>query len=425
MATTTEKLGLKKPADEDYIYIDDINGNMDIIDRTVGTLQEDVASTKKSVSDGKTLVANAITAKGIDTAADAAFATMAENIEEIVTLENGTEDATATAEQILLDMKAYVKGLPVIGTMPNNGAVSGALNCGGSYKIPKGYHDGNGVITANSLASQTVGTATAAQILSGKTAWANGEKITGTIQSQAAQTITPGTANKTIAAGKYLSGVQTIKGDSNLKADNIKKGVSIFGVAGDCITVDSNDTLLKGFNLLNMLFYNAANKSDGIFSIKKNDNNKSCLCIGYYDSWVYPDSCDYEIVTSSNKGTLVYSSNDVLIPYTDFVHYDNPITFTFGIYLACIPVNSANSTSDVYSGGSDTSGTKGWKNMTKNLGIIDCKWYAFITSSSYFLNQEKNIFILFAIDYAKEVIMPNKILWSNSAYNNIYYCKLI
>jgi hypothetical protein len=49
---------------------------------------------------------------------------------------------------------------------------------------------------------------------------------------QAAQTITPGTSNKTIASGRYLTGTQTIKGDSNLTAGNIKKGVSIFNVAG-------------------------------------------------------------------------------------------------------------------------------------------------------------------------------------------------
>ena len=49
---------------------------------------------------------------------------------------------------------------------------------------------------------------------------------------QAAQTITPGTANKTIASGRYLTGTQTIKGDANLVAANIVKGVSIFGVAG-------------------------------------------------------------------------------------------------------------------------------------------------------------------------------------------------
>ena len=56
----------------------------------------------------------------------------------------------------------------------------------------------------------------------------------GTLQltAQAAQTITPGTGNKTIASGRYLTGTQTIKGDANLKAENIAKGTTIFGVAG-------------------------------------------------------------------------------------------------------------------------------------------------------------------------------------------------
>ena len=56
--------------------------------------------------------------------------------------------------------------------------------------------------------------------------------VGSSVPKQAAQTITPGTADKTIASGQYLTGVQTIKGDSNLKAENIKNGVSIFGVAG-------------------------------------------------------------------------------------------------------------------------------------------------------------------------------------------------
>lgn len=57
-------------------------------------------------------------------------------------------------------------------------------------------------------------------------------RSTKQLTTQAAQTITPGTSNKTIASGRYLTGTQTIKGDSNLKAENIKSGVSIFGVAG-------------------------------------------------------------------------------------------------------------------------------------------------------------------------------------------------
>lgn len=47
-----------------------------------------------------------------------------------------------------------------------------------------------------------------------------------------ATTYTPSTSNQTIAAGTYCSGAQTIQGDSNLVAENIKKNVSIFGVNG-------------------------------------------------------------------------------------------------------------------------------------------------------------------------------------------------
>lgn len=75
-------------------------------------------------------------------------------------------------------------------------------------------------------------TAAAADVLSGKTAYVNNAKITGTIPSKAAETITPGGADQTIPSGRYLSGAQLIKGDANLIAENIKKDVSIFGVVG-------------------------------------------------------------------------------------------------------------------------------------------------------------------------------------------------
>ena len=57
---------------------------------------------------------------------------------------------------------------------------------------------------------------------------------------QAAQTITPGTSNKTIASGRYLTGTQTIKGDANLLPENIAEGVSIFGVLGSLTAGASN-----------------------------------------------------------------------------------------------------------------------------------------------------------------------------------------
>ena len=60
----------------------------------------------------------------------------------------------------------------------------------------------------------------------------DGNIVTGTIPTKTAATITPGTADQTISSGIYLTGVQTIKGDSNLVGSNIKSGTSIFGVTG-------------------------------------------------------------------------------------------------------------------------------------------------------------------------------------------------
>lgn len=118
------------------------------------------------------------------------------------------------------------------GTMSNNGSMNGSLNCGQSKSIPAGYTTG-GTVTANSLASQTSATATAAYISSGKTAWVNGSKITGTLATQGGSTTTPGTANKTIVtASKHVTGNIVVAGNSNLIAGNIKKGISIFGVMG-------------------------------------------------------------------------------------------------------------------------------------------------------------------------------------------------
>lgn len=52
------------------------------------------------------------------------------------------------------------------------------------------------------------------------------------ITQKSATTYTPTTSNQIIAAGQYLSGAQTIAGDSDLVASNIKSGVSIFNVTG-------------------------------------------------------------------------------------------------------------------------------------------------------------------------------------------------
>ncbi|MDW5300762.1 MAG: hypothetical protein SA378_11610 [Sedimentibacter sp.] len=137
-----------------------------------------------------------------------------------------------------------------------------------NQEIPKGIYDtGGGVvlgdpdlISANIKAGANIfgvagnsnvvdtsaGDATATQILSGKKAYVDGALVTGTIPSKGAATITPGTANQTIAAGQYLSGIQTIAGDVDLVAGNIKSGANIFGVAGIFDRAFTYETLTNG-----------------------------------------------------------------------------------------------------------------------------------------------------------------------------------
>lgn len=61
--------------------------------------------------------------------------------------DSNTQDATATAAEILVGKTAYNKANKITGTMPNNGAVTGTISTKeGQYPIPKGFHDGSGKV---------------------------------------------------------------------------------------------------------------------------------------------------------------------------------------------------------------------------------------------------------------------------------------
>ena len=68
--------------------------------------------------------------------------------------------------------------------------------------------------------------------VSAGTAGNSNVSLTANVTTKAAATITPGTSNQTITSGTYLTGTQTISGDANLVAGNIKSGTTIFGVTG-------------------------------------------------------------------------------------------------------------------------------------------------------------------------------------------------
>lgn len=77
------------------------------------------------------------------------------------------------------------------------------------------------------------GNVAANQMLNGRVAYSKGQRFVGTIPSKGSQSYRPTTYDQTISAGQYLSGNQTIQGDGNLRSDNIRDGVTIFGVRGN------------------------------------------------------------------------------------------------------------------------------------------------------------------------------------------------
>lgn len=140
-----------------------------------------------SVSKGKSQIASAITGMGVSTSANDSFSQMATNIGNIKTGPDWSEvQNPAEAAQILAPYQTYD--------------------------------------SSNKL-------------------------IKGTITSKGAQTYTPKTVSQTIAKVQYLSGNQTIQGDGNLVASNIKSGVSIFGVSGEVKNIVVLNNVITGVKI--------------------------------------------------------------------------------------------------------------------------------------------------------------------------------
>ena len=205
-----------------------------------------------------------------------------------------TSDADATADDIVSPKTAYVNGEKVEGTLVAkaiNTTVGSAyvtvdsknkLNFSLGNASPYGkrclINKGQEITLKYSL--ENLGDATAEDVSAGKTfTSSSGLKVTGThtcaspslqsksvtpsesaqeitpdsdydglssvsvgaisstyvgsgVAKKSATTYTPGTSDRVIVSGQYLDGDQTIEGDANLASENIKSGVSIFGVTG-------------------------------------------------------------------------------------------------------------------------------------------------------------------------------------------------
>lgn len=198
-------------------------------------------------------------------------------------------DGTATAAQILSGKTAYVDGVKVTGSMTNNGAKTASLAAGASYTIPAGYHDGTGKVTANSLASQTDGTATAAQILSGKTAYVDGKKVTGSMGNKAGTTVEASAVTQddtntyfNVPAGFYDANSKVYTPNSNLSKSNYfvtsDRSFKISKTTKKVLIIWplGSDTLMEELDLTNTSSWNRTtirNSSSIINKTYDNDNS--------------------------------------------------------------------------------------------------------------------------------------------------------
>ncbi len=163
-----------------------------------------------------------------------------------------TSSGTAAAGDLLSGKVAWVTGTQLTGAMPNNGAVT--ITPGTSAQaIPAGYHNGAGsvagdtdLLSANirsgvsifgvsgspAVVNTSAATATAADMLSGATAYVNGSLVSGSAAPGGNVAGANGLRIFTIPDALYSGGKTATASDTNLAASNILSGVSIFGVTG-------------------------------------------------------------------------------------------------------------------------------------------------------------------------------------------------
>ena len=209
-------------------------------------------------------IADAIRSKG-NTSASLTPAGMASAIGNISTgVETG--DATATASDILSGKTAYAKGSKITGTIASKSS-SDLTASGATVTVPAGHYASQ---TTKSVSTATQATPSVSVDSSGKitasatqtAGYVSAGTKTGTKQltTQAAKTVTPSTSEQTaVASGVYTTGAVKVAGDANLIAENIAKGVGIFGVVG---SYESEATIRQGS------FYDAEGSNLNLKSVK-------------------------------------------------------------------------------------------------------------------------------------------------------------
>ena len=124
------------------------------------------------------------------------------------TYDADTQDATAAVAEILEGKTAYARGAKLTGTMPNKGAVSGTIATKDAYTIPMGFHDGSGTVSIDATESAKI---VAGNIKSGVTILGVEGTFSGESVTAQTKSVTPTMSAQTVLPDEgydYLSQVE-------------------------------------------------------------------------------------------------------------------------------------------------------------------------------------------------------------------------
>ena len=219
-----------------------VTGNVDVTNKgdlqtQVDTLSDTVSDCFTNVSNGKSLVASAITDKGVSTDSDATFATMADNIAAIQTsaaLQSKSAALDITTPTVDITPDAGYDGLSHATASITLQEKTAALSTAAQAITPD-----SGKVLSKVTVPAVTGTAGTGDVLSGKTfSSAAGVNKTGAMANQGAWTgATSGSGNVAIPAG-YHNGNGYVSGEGAYNA-----GVSAGTTAAKVGTAGTGDVL--------------------------------------------------------------------------------------------------------------------------------------------------------------------------------------
>lgn len=168
---------------------------------------------------------------------------------EQLTTQSGKTITPSESEQTAVNASIFTTGAikvaaissTYVGTGVSTKSSADLLFAGGTFTAPAGYYSSTAHknINVSTLPTPAISFSTATGLFTATNNLAidsfipsSVTSITSQLSTIGATTYTPRGTSQTISSGYYLTGVQTIAGDTNLKASNIASGVSIFGVTG-------------------------------------------------------------------------------------------------------------------------------------------------------------------------------------------------